>query len=167
MHVIGHYEATRGGTDTIPLTDGGLNEAFRLAGELAADGDVLLEGLQLSGDVERTAALARAQRLRGSALHVLCLDVPVDRCIRNVMARRRAGQGAIRAITHTAEVNQASFASACAVLRHTDAVVQWLDAPAALCRSLALLGVAARPQAWASAADGLASAASAPASVGA
>lgn len=148
LHVIGHYEATRGGTDTIPLADGGLNEAFRLARELAADGDVLLEGLQLSGDVERTAALARAQCSRGSALHVLCLDVPIDRCIRNVMARRRAGQGAVQAIKHTAEANQASFASACATLRRTDAVVQWLNAPAALCRSLALLGVPARPQAW-------------------
>lgn len=132
LHVIGHYEATRGGTDTIPLADGGLDGASRLAGELAAGGDVLPEGLQLSGDVERTAAMARAQRLRGNALHVLCLDVPVDRCVLNVMARRRAGLSAMRAIRHAAEANQASLASACA----------------ALCRSLALLGVPARSQAW-------------------
>ena len=103
LAVIGHYGTTRGGTDTIPEADGGLDEAVRLAGSLACDGhDVLLEGLQLSGDVERTAALARAQRMRGSTLHVLCLDAPVDSCVRNVVARRRAGRAARAAIERTA-----------------------------------------------------------------
>src|ERR1700709_2018818 len=93
--VIGDYQGTRGGTDTIPLTDGGLDEAFRLANsEASAGGDVLLEGYQLSGEHGRTARLAALQRSRGRALHVICLHVPLSRCVENVVRRRRAGYGA-------------------------------------------------------------------------
>lgn len=142
LAVIGHYEATRGGTDTIPLADGGLDEAFRLAGALAAGGDdVLLEGYRLSGDVERTAALARAQRARGGGLHVLCLDAPVECSVRNVVARRRAGTAALPAIERTARAGQAATAAACEVLRREGVEVEWLDASAARCRALALLGL--------------------------
>ena len=142
LAIVGHYEATRGGTDTIPEADGGLGEALRLADALAAGGnDVLLEGLQLSGDVEGTAALARAQRVRGSALHVLCLDVPLERCVRNVVARRRAGRTARIAIERTARTGHAALTAACEALRHTDAEVEWMSAPQALNRTLALLGL--------------------------
>ena len=42
--LLGHYEATCGGCDTIRARDGGLDEVFRLATEQAAGGcDVLLE----------------------------------------------------------------------------------------------------------------------------
>ena len=53
LAVLGDYDggAARGGCDTIPLRDGGMAEAFRLADDLARDGhDVLLEGLALSAD---------------------------------------------------------------------------------------------------------------------
>jgi hypothetical protein len=140
LAVIGHYEATRGGTDTIPLTDGGLDEAFRLANALAGDGhDVLLEGLQLSGEVERTAMLARAQRARGSRLHVLCLDTPLSRCVRNVVARRRAGQAARPGIERTVQAGHAALVAACEALRHSDAEIEVLEAVGAVRRTLALL----------------------------
>jgi hypothetical protein len=86
--LLGHYEATSGGCDTIRAKDGGLDEAFRLAGEYAASGhDVLLEGLLLSGEHLRSAALAKVHEL-----YVLRLNTPLDRCIRNVIARQRAGR---------------------------------------------------------------------------
>lgn len=145
--VVGHYGAVRGGTDTIPSADGGLDAAVRMAGDLAGDGhDVLLEGSQFSGDVARTAALARAQQARGGALHVLRLDTPLDRCVRNVVARRRAGRAARSAIERTARDGQAAAEAACRALRDTGAVVEVLDAAAALRRALALLGLEpARP----------------------
>ena len=142
LAVIGHYEVTRGGTDTIPLTDGGLDEVFRLANALAAGGhDVLLEGLQLSGEVERTAVLARAQRVRGSRLYVLCLDTPLSRCVRNVVARRRAGQASRPGIERTVQAGHAALVAACELLRGSDAEIEVLDAAAALRRTLALLGI--------------------------
>ena len=142
LAVIGHYEATRGGTDTIPLTDGGLDEVFRLTNALAGDGhDVLFEGLQLSGEVERTAALAREQRARGGRLHVLCLDTPLSRCVQNVMARRRVGQAARPGIERAVQAGHAALVAACESLRRSDAEVEALDAVAALRRTLALLGI--------------------------
>lgn len=142
LAIVGHYEATRGGTDTIPEADGGLGEALRLTDALAAGGnDVLLEGLQLSGDVEGTAALALAQRARGSALHVLCLDVPLEWCVRNVVARRRAGWAARPGIERTARAGHAALTSACTALQHRGAQVEWLGAAAALRRTLTLLGL--------------------------
>ena len=81
-----------GGCDTAPARDGGLGEVFRLAGALAAGGhDVLLEGLFLSGDHQRSAELAGRH-----PLHVLLLDTPVERCARNLVARRRVGRRALR-----------------------------------------------------------------------
>lgn len=143
LAVIGHYEATRGGTDTIPDADGGLDEAIRLAGSLACEGhDVLLEGLQLSGDVERTAALARAQQMRGGTFHVLHLDAPLDACVRNVVFRRRAGRTARPAIEATAQAGQAAVRAACEALRRQGVDVEALDAATTLRRTLALLGLA-------------------------
>jgi hypothetical protein len=142
LAVIGHYEATRGGTDTIPLTDGGLDEVFRLTNALAGDGHgVLLEGLQLSGEVERTAMLARAQRVRGSRLYVLCLDTPLSCCVQNVAVRRRAGQAARPGIERTVQAGHAALMAACEALRHSDAEVEVLEAVAAVRRTLALLGL--------------------------
>jgi hypothetical protein len=53
LAVLGDYDggAARGGCDTIPLRDGGMAEAFRLADDLALDGHgVLLEGLAFRGN---------------------------------------------------------------------------------------------------------------------
>lgn len=142
LAVIGHYEAMCGGTDTIPIADEGLNEALRLADALAAGGnDVLMEGLQLSGDVERTAALAQSQRTRGSKLYVLCLDVQLGRCVQKVVARRRAGWAARPGSERTARAGHAALTPACTDLQHRGAQVERLDAAAALRRTLTLLGL--------------------------
>jgi hypothetical protein len=86
--VLGHYEVSSGGCDTIRRVDGGLGEIFRLADAYACAGhDVLLEGLTLSAEERGSAALAMRH-----ALHVLCLDTPLDRRVRNLIARRRAGR---------------------------------------------------------------------------
>ncbi len=89
LAALGHYGAGAcGGCDTIPARDGGLGEVFRLA---ARGHDVLLEGLFLSGDHQRSAELAGRH-----PLHVLLLDTPVERCARNLVARRRVGRRALR-----------------------------------------------------------------------
>ena len=142
LAVVGHYEATRGGTDTIPLTDGGLDEAFRLADALSRDGhDVLMEGYQLSGEVERTAALACAQRARGTKLHLLWLEVPLERCIRNVMARRRAGRDSLPSIERTVRAGHEALTAACGALQDEEVEVERLNTNAALQRTLELLGL--------------------------
>lgn len=142
LAIVGHYETTRGGTDTIPRTDGGLDEAFRLADALAGDGhDVLMEGYQLSGEIERTVALAQAQRARGDRLHVLWLDVPLEVCVRNVVARRRAGREAIPAIEQTARTGHEALTAACLALQGAGVPVDRLETAAALQRTLALLGL--------------------------
>jgi hypothetical protein len=113
LAVLGHYEATSGGCDTIRAADGGMDEAFRLAGGYAADGhDVLLEGLLLSGEHVRSAALAREH-----GLHVLRLSTPLDRCIRNVIARQRAGRRGRASAARTATTQQADVEEACRRLR--------------------------------------------------
>lgn len=140
LAVIGHYEATRGGIDTIPKTDGGLDEAFRLADVLATDGhDVLMEGYQLSGEVERTVALSQTQRTRGDRLHVLWLDVPLECCVRNVMVRRRAGRDAHPSVERTARAGHDALGRACQVLQHMGVDVERLDTAEALHRTLAWL----------------------------
>lgn len=137
LAVIGHYEATRGGCDTIPGRDGGLDEAFRLADALARSGhDVLMEGLELSGERRRTAALARAHRL-----HVLRLEAPLERCVHNVVARRRAGRGARPAIERTARAGEETVEAACRALEADGVAVERLPFDAALLRVRTLLGM--------------------------
>jgi hypothetical protein len=76
LAVLGHYEATCGGCDTIRLTDGGMDEVFRLADDHASSGyDVLLEGLQLSTECDRSAALATKHEM-----HVLWLSTRPEQC---------------------------------------------------------------------------------------
>lgn len=138
LAVLGHYgTASCGGCDTIPLRDGGLNEAFRLADGLAAAGhDVLLEGLFLSGEHRRTAELAR-----GHALHVLRLDAPLDLCVRNLAARRRAGHGARPLIARTLAAQCEAVEDACAMLRRCGVDIEVLGFDAALRRTKELLGL--------------------------
>ena len=144
LSVIGDYGTSRGGLDTIPLRDGGMEEAFRLASAAASDGDdVLLEGYQLCGEHDRTVALAKAQRARGKGLHVLCLNVPLSQCVQNVVARRRAGYTARPAIERTARAGQDALTHACELLHRSGVVTEWLDPLAALYRTLSLLGLRA------------------------
>ena len=130
LAVLGHYEATA-------VVDGGMDEAFRLVGEYASGGyDVLFEGLLLSGEHRRSAALAEAHEL-----HVLCLSAPLDRCIRNVIARRRAGRHTWASITRTATMQQANIEEACRRLQPC-ANVEAVGFDDALLRARKLLGLA-------------------------
>jgi hypothetical protein len=134
--LLGHYEATSGGCDTIRAKDGGLDEAFRLAGEYAASGhDVLLEGRLLSGEHLRSAALAKVHEL-----YVLRLNTPLDRCIRNVIARQRSGRRNWASIVRTATMQQANIEEACRQLRR-HASVDLLDFEHALLRARELLSL--------------------------
>ena len=137
LAVLGNYgTAACGGCDTIPLRDGGLDGAFRLAAGLAAAGhDVLLEGLWLSGEHRRTAELAR-----GHALHVLRLDTPIERCVRNLAARRRAGRDVRPVIARAVAAQRDAVEDACARLRWCAASVEALDFDDALRRARELLG---------------------------
>ena len=96
---------------------------------------MLLEGLLLSGEHARSAALAKAHEL-----HVLRLSTPLDRCIRNVIARQRAGRGAWGSVARTATMQQAGVEKACRRLRR-HARVEVLDLGGALLRARELLGL--------------------------
>ena len=138
LAVLGHYGAAAcGGCDTIPARDGGPDEAFRLADGLAAAGhDVLLEGLFLSGEHRRAAELARRH-----ALHVLRLDTPLERCVRSLAARRRAGRAVQPLIARTVAAQRDAVEDACARLRGCAASVEGLDFDGALRRARELLGL--------------------------
>jgi predicted kinase len=119
-----------------------LDEAFRLADTLTQEGhDVLMEGYQLSGEVERTVALARAQAERGNPLHVLWLDVPLERCVANVVARRRAGRDALPSIERTVQAGHEALVAAHQALQQAGVDVERLGTDAALHRTLAWLGL--------------------------
>ena len=134
--VLGHYEATSGGCDTIRAADGGMDEAFRLAGEYASSGhDVLLRACSSAASIVRSAALAKVHEL-----HVLRLNTPLDRCIRNVIARQRAGRRNWASIVRTATMQQANIEEACRQLRR-HASVELLDFEHALLRARELLGL--------------------------
>ena len=113
LAVLGHYEATSGGCDTIRLADGGMDEAFRLAGEFVAGGhDVLLEGLRLSSEYDRSARLAQSHDLR-----VLRLATPLAACVRNLVSRQRARTSTHRRIAMAAASHDKEVRIACDRLR--------------------------------------------------
>ena len=89
------------------------------------------------------------QRLRSTALgkvhelYVLRLDTPLDRCIRNVIARQRAGRRGWASVARTATIQQANVEEACRQLeRH--ARIEILDFDNALLRARELLGLEGR-----------------------
>lgn len=134
--LLGDYEAASGGCDTIRLVDGGLDEAFRLADYYAAHGhDVLLEGLLLSGEHSRSATLAASHEL-----YVIHLDTPLDRCIRNVIARQRAAGSRRLSAARTATTHYSNVGETCRKL-HDHASVEILDFDGALRRVRHLLGL--------------------------
>lgn len=137
--VLGHYEVTSGGCDTI----GDLDEIFRLAGDYASRGhDVLFEGLLVSHDHERSARLAEAHEL-----HVLHLSTPLDQCLRQVVARRRARRDVRPLISRTTAAQHASVAEACDRLRRC-ANVETVAFPRALLRVRELLGLGLPRMHW-------------------
>jgi predicted kinase len=140
LAVLGHYEATSGGCDTVRLADGGMDGVFRLAADFASSGhDVLLEGLALSRDVERSAALAREHEL-----HVLCLTTPPQECAANLIVRRRLGRKAQAALLEQVAAERASLDQICGVLA-ASIRVERLRFDQALARAQTLLGLGDRP----------------------
>lgn len=130
--VLGHYEVTCGGCDTI----GNLDEVFRLTNHYASSGyDVLLEGWAVSRECQRSAALAARHRL-----HILRLSTPLDQCIRNVIARRHARRDARPLIAKNAAMHDRSIDEACGKLQWC-AEVEVLSFEEALLRAQDLLGV--------------------------
>ena len=136
--VVGHYQVTSGGCDTIRAQDGGLPEVMRFAGDFASGGhDVIIEGLRLSSDVEMSARLAAAH-----CLHIFQLSTPLARCVENLVVRRRAGASSRPAIERITTEEQTPVEDACERLRH-HAAVEVLDFDHALGRSRDLLGLGA------------------------
>lgn len=83
LAVVGHYETPCGGCDTINSMD----EIFALVRESHDLGhDVIFEGLLISAEVNRMAAL----HADGYPCHVIALDVPLDLCLERVNGRRQA-----------------------------------------------------------------------------
>lgn len=81
LAVIGHYETDCGGCDTIPT----MERIFDLVRKAHSDGmDVVFEGLLISADVNRTAALHEA----GLPINVVALTTPLQTCIDSVNERR-------------------------------------------------------------------------------
>jgi hypothetical protein len=133
---MGQYKSTSGGCDTIRLVDGGLDEVFRLADVHASAGhDVLLEGLTLSSEQHRSAALAGRH-----VLHVLCLDTPLDQCVRNLLARRRTGCEHSAAAARMTGMQRREIELTCRGLRACSRV-EVLDFDAALLRARQILGI--------------------------
>lgn len=83
LAVLGHYETTCGGCDTIPE----MEQIFQLARFCHRAGyDVIFEGLLISADFNRTFALHQD----GFPLLVAHLDLDLQLCLDSVNARRRA-----------------------------------------------------------------------------
>lgn len=87
LGIVGHYETTCGGCDTIPK----MEDIFELARQSAEQGhDVIFEGLLISADVNRTVELAQWAQERGIPMEVIALSTPLQECLDSVNARRRA-----------------------------------------------------------------------------
>lgn len=87
LGIVGHYETTCGGCDTIAK----MEFIFELVRQSAEQGhDVIFEGLLISADVNRTGELAQWAQERGIGMEVIALSTPLQECIDSVNARRRA-----------------------------------------------------------------------------
>ncbi|MFC7738891.1 AAA family ATPase [Roseomonas sp. GCM10028921] len=136
--VLGQYERTSGGCDTIPAAHGGPDEIFRLADRWAAAGhDVLLEGSAWSAEHRRSALLAKHHRL-----YVLHLSTPPERAARNLAARRRTRRSSWPLILRTVQAQHDTIEAACDKLRGV-ATVEQHDFEGALGRARELLGLKA------------------------
>ena len=132
--VVGHYQRTSGGSDTIRERDGGLPEIMRFAGDFASRGhDVLVEGLRLSSEVPLSLRFAAGHRL-----HILLLSTPIERCARNLASRRRVARSSLATIQRVTGAEHRRVEDACVRLR-SHATVEVLDFDAALARAQQLL----------------------------
>ena len=138
LAVVGHYEVTSGGCDTIRAADGGLEEVMRWAADHAArDHDVLMEGRRLSSEYERSAELARSHRL-----HILRLATPLEQCARNLVWRRRVRKDTWPLLARTVAAEHDLVAEACERLEPY-AAVEVLGFDDALARARDLFGLRA------------------------
>jgi hypothetical protein len=132
--VLGHYETTSGGCDTIRAADGGIHEIVRTAAELATKGhDVVIEGLQLSREIEQSASLAASHEL-----HILLLSTSVECCVENLIARRRVGRSSQSQIRRNTVEERKRIEEACHCLR-PHATVEVVDFDRAFVRMRELL----------------------------
>jgi AAA domain len=149
LAVMGDYEVTSGGCDTIRAVDGGLEEIMRRAAEHAAAGhDVLIEGQLLSSEHERSAELARSHDL-----HVLRLTTPPEQCARNLVSRRRVRRDTWRSVAGAVAIEHEMVAAACERLAQY-ATVEALGFDGALARAQDLLGLPQRHDCRSPAASG-------------
>ncbi len=132
--VLGDYGRRSGGCDTIPLVDGGLDEALRLAWFWADAGhDVFLESLALSAEVDRSAELAKRNNL-----HIILLATSADRSARQLIRRRRLTGSELARLFGAARRERESIERACDTLRSV-ATVEELDVDEAHVRVRQLL----------------------------
>ncbi len=83
LAVIGHYDVSCGGCDTIKSR----SRPFELARSAADSGlNVLMEGLFVSQELHRVVALTTD----GYERHNIYIHPPIEQCTANVMARRAA-----------------------------------------------------------------------------
>ena len=83
LAIIGHYEADCGGCDTISK----MEKIFDLVRRAHTEGaDVIFEGLLISADENRVAALHEEEY----PLVVMAIDLPIEECLTSVNGRRRA-----------------------------------------------------------------------------
>jgi hypothetical protein len=137
LFVVGHYEATSGGCDTIRAKDGGMPEIVRRARDFADRGhDVVIEGLRLSSEVEHSASLAASHRL-----HILFLSTPIEQCVRNLASRRRVGRSSFPSIMKRTSEEHGRVMEACERLRR-HSTVEVFDFDQALARMRELLNLA-------------------------
>lgn len=80
LYILGGYETACGGCDTIKTAD----EVYALIRELSQTGDVLFEGLLLSTEVNRFLTLPSVSS------YAVFINLPVEKCLEQVNARRRA-----------------------------------------------------------------------------
>ena len=91
--------------------------------------------------VERAIGLALVASLAAAhGLHILQLATPLDRCVRNLIARRRARRDAWPLIARAAAAEHARVEAACERLRGC-ATVEVLGFEEALLRARELLGL--------------------------
>lgn len=135
LSILGHYETACGGCDTIPSYD----ETFALVRERHELGDdVLFEGLLLTPEFSRTAALVKD----GFPLVLLFLDVPIELALESVNARRRAkdpGKADVNPANTVSKHKQAKRAAE--RLREAGADVRILGRSEALRSALGLFGL--------------------------
>jgi hypothetical protein len=134
--VLGHYERTSGGCDTIRNADGGLDEIFSYADRAAAAGEsIIMEGLWLSSEHIRSRALASRHEL-----HVLRLTTSAEQCSRNLIRRRRLPRSALTELRRRSADERARIDATCEKLSSAS-IVHDVDFDEGLRLARRLLGI--------------------------